>query len=170
MTDTFAYQPPADYQSMVITLDHISAIDDGHSRQKFVASSQDAVDSLLALFRYYKEQDIMLSSKTVAMIVAAQATPNVVWVYRTRENVQLVLSTEAWLAACADPDLGDGSAMQAVDKLSATIASAEANLIQSSGGVVPLFFVSFDREVILAADPTEGVAAEVMNGSEIKAV
>jgi hypothetical protein len=160
-----------DFNSLVATIDHLSQIEDGHTRQKFVASTQTVTASILALIAYYGEQDMLINERTVKLLAEADQQDNVVFVYRTPQNVQIVTDMDTWNFACLDDDLGAGSMLKATDVLMQMTAQAEGQILEANGGrVVPLFFFSLSRDEVLPADPTAGVAAEVAAASTVEDV
>lgn len=161
--DTAAAVQP-EFNSLVATIDHLSQINDGETRQKFVASTQSVTASLLALFAYYGESAMMANERTIDLFTQAAQDENVVFVYRTPANIQIVTDMETWNFACTDPALGNGSMLVATDALMQMTANAEGQIVQQFGGVVPLFYFSLSREEVVeeVADATAGVAADLV--------
>jgi hypothetical protein len=168
-----ANQPQPEFNSLVATIDHLSQINDGETRQKFVASTQSVTASLLALFAYYGESKFAVNERTIDLFTKAAQAENVVWVYRTPENIQIVTDMDTWNFACTDENVGNGSMLVATDALMQLTANAEAQVVEQCGGVVPLFFFSLTREAIeepARPDVTAGVAADLVATAEVQDV
>lgn len=175
------YQPTADYPankdgtpefaSLVLTIDHLATREDHHVVQKMVLSTQTDIETLLALFAYYGESHLTTNPKTIELLQQAGRSELAVFVYHTRENVQIVASTPTWDTLVQHPDFGKGSSLVATDALTQAVANLVGELRAANGGqVVPLFLVAPTLEKPEAVDPTRGMAAEMAERSNIQDV
>jgi hypothetical protein len=138
-----------DYASVIITLDHLSAGREGnpHVHNKFVFSTQDEVEAILALFAYYGETTLGLNPRTVKVLGEAFTKDYPVLVYQTTENTELVLAMDTFLELINNENFGDGSILMAVERLVQTYQRIAIDILagQPSGARAAPF--AFELEV-----------------------
>jgi hypothetical protein len=108
-----------EYQSVIITLDHLSAGREGnpHIHNKFVFSTQDEVEALLALFAYYGESTLGLNARTVKVMGEMFTKDYPVLAYQTTTNTELVLAMDTFIELINNDTFGDGSIFMAVERI-----------------------------------------------------
>lgn len=139
-----------EFLSVILTLDHSTAPrEDGSLLQKFVGSTQDLTEAMLALFNYYEESHLLFAKSTVEMFQMAAQAEMPCFVYRTRENVQIVMSAETFQGLCAS----QGGSILAASAMIADVAGKSIVDAMREGGDAPvLYFLSFEQ-------PSEAMSA-----------
>lgn len=148
-----------EFGSILLTLDHLTNRADHHVVQKFVLSTELQDETLLALFRYYKEEHLLTRASTIKLLQEAAKTDYPIYVYTTPQNIQILASTAAWDTLVQSPDGGQGSALLAVDFITSHIARIHGELAERNGGeFVPLILLSLG---FLACEPAPATPAPV---------
>lgn len=152
---------PSEYQSVVITLDHLLYRKDGHMTTKAVYSTEEAEQALLSLLRYYGEADLAAVPSTLDIFIRGRSNKQgSVYLYvvpagPTRSNgeanqgliVQAVMSTETLQFLISHPYLGSGSFANAVKKLVDQILKTMGDLRDATNGSFPkLTLLSYSEE------------------------
>jgi len=155
MTETVPQENPEspvemEFDTVILTLDHTTVPrEDGSLLQKFVCSTQDLTTSMLALFKYYGEEHLLHAKSTLEMFQQAALSRMPAFVYRTRENVQIVMTADTMMAVIGSQggSVLKGSAMVA-DMAGRALIDILAN--QTEAPVLLLLtFETFPTELVL---------------------
>jgi len=154
MTDlqaSTALSRPTEFGSVILTIDHTSTREDGHVVQKFVASTEGVLETMLALFNYYGEAHLLNSAATLRLFAAFDREPFSAFIYRTKENVQIVIPTETLVLLTAS----HSTLLAATDALLDIAGAAIVGTDKQAGGVVPLLVVSLSQDAPAEEAPSE---------------
>lgn len=134
---------PREFKSVLLTVDHTSTRKDGHYVQKMVKSTQELTDSMLSLFGYYNEKHLLHSGNTIALFQQAAKSVMPCFVYRTPENVQIVMAEVTYAALI--------NAKQTLLEAEDFIVNAAGEMLKmvqdQRGEAVPLLLLDFTTEV-----------------------
>lgn len=137
MTDT---APAAAFHTVLLTIDHsTSPRPNGHLIQKFVGSTEDLVTSMYSLLEYYEELHL-LQPATLRQFQEAYVSKYPAFIYRTRENVQVVMSAETFSMLVS---YKEGNIFEATQLILNTVGEVITNNDGAAGGVVPIVLFSF---------------------------
>lgn len=121
------------YKSVILTVDHTQAIAP-QVVQKVVHSTETIEEALLSNINYYKEQHLLHSIETIKQFQELAKANLPAIAYRTPENLQIILSQDAFDAQFSrSEDLLDCH-QYILDTVGQVISAAE----KSAGAVIPL--------------------------------
>lgn len=158
-----------EYDSIIITMDHLMENDTGHVNTKMVLSTEDAEAALFSLFDYYGERARIsaLTSTLDLLVQNRMSLEKGIFLYvvpsETRDRfgnliLQVVMSTNLFAALTRHPDFGDGSEFILIQKLTEHFAKILAAINKSNGGnFPPLSYIGFEEQV---AGPKEAPREE----------
>lgn len=130
---------PREYKSIILTVDHTSTRKDDHVVQKMVKSTETLNETMLSLFGYYQEKHLLHSASTLEMFQEAGKSVMPCFIYRTPENVQIVMAEVTYAALISRK----GTLLEAED----FIVNAAGEMLKMAqdqrGDAVPLMLFSF---------------------------
>ena len=139
MTDT--NDRKAEFQSVILTVDHSTAPrENGHLIQKFVCSTEDLVTSMVSLIDYYKEQHLMQAA-TIRQFQEAHVANFPAFIYRTPENIQIVMDAETFVALNIR---NEGNVLATTQHILDTVGQVITENDEAAGGVMPLLLFSWE--------------------------
>lgn len=141
--DALVAEQNPEFQSAVVTIDHTSTRPDEHVVQKVVYSTQSLTGSVLALIDYYDEKHLLASEGTISQFQEAARAENPAFVYRTPENVQIVIDFVALQNLVAREG---GSLLVALDGLVNNAGRVISDLERAVGAAVPLILFDYSSE------------------------
>jgi hypothetical protein len=145
-TDT-AQQVADEFNSIILTVDHTSTIPGRHVVQKTVFSTETLEEAALALLKYYNQADLLASVDTISQFQAIAASQFPCLVYRTPENVQIVMALDTFNALVAR----SSSLLDATSFVLDTVGQVIVETEEAAGDVIPLQVLSWDEiDVALA--------------------
>ena len=137
-----ADQAEQEFATVVLTLDHTTAPrEDGSLLQKFVCSTQDLTSSMLGLFSYYEEEHLLHAKSTIELFQQAAFSAMPAFVYRTRENVQIVLAASTMTAVIASQD---GSVLKASAMIADIAGRVLTDALETQTEAPVLLLLAFD--------------------------
>lgn len=140
----------AEFGSIILTVDHTSTIPGPHSVQKAVFSTETLEEAALAILKYYGETDLLASASTIAQFQELGKAELPALVYRTPENVQIVMALATFNALVARSE----SLLDATTFILDTVGEFIVTSEQAAGGVVPLMVLSWaEAEVAIPDTP-----------------
>jgi hypothetical protein len=143
-----------EFGSVILTVDHTSTIPGPHSVQKMVFSTETLVEATLAVLKYYGEEALLASADTIAQFQGLAQTELPALVYRTPENVQIVLDYATFSALVERSETMLDASTFILNTVGELIVTAE----QAAGGVVPILVLSWaEGEVAPIEEPTRPV-------------
>lgn len=130
-----------EYLSVIFTVDHTTDIP-VHSVQKMVFSTQTLEEAAVAVMAYYDESHLLTSTDTIRQFqeIGKATLPGLI--YRTPENVQIIMSLDTFAALCDRSETLLEATAFVLDTAGELINMAE----QASGSVVPLIALSWSEE------------------------
>lgn len=139
-----------EFDTIILTIDEISGNPELGDIvvQKFVLSSQDALDALVANAIYFGQPNLLATPTHGRLLRQSGEMSDPVFVYVTpREGtIQVIASMQTWNNLVSHPEIGDGSAMVATDKLQKIVADAIAAAANSLGGIPNLLLLDLSSE------------------------
>jgi hypothetical protein len=154
-----------DFNSIVITIDHLTVRDDDrHVVQKFVTSTQTLKESIVALMHYYGEQHLLQKMSTINLFSEIEKAENPVFIYPSPENIQLVTDMETWEYLVSHPQFGDYNQLVTTLSLFNLVAGVLPKEPTKEAGDkrtdVQLQLIDVSFSDVLTVDETQGVADE----------
>lgn len=134
----------SEFGSVILTVDHTSTIPGAHSVQKMVFSTETLVEATLAILKYYGEEGLLASADTIAQFQQLFQTKLPALVYRTPENVQIVLDFATFKALVERSESFLDASTFILNTVGELIVTAE----QAAGGVVPILVLSWAEEEV----------------------
>jgi hypothetical protein len=135
-----ATEAPREFQSVILTLDHTTSRNDEHVVQKFVASTQTLTGAMLALFGYYAEDHLLHSQATIEQFQQAALEQFPCFVYRTPENVQIVMDQATFNLVCFQ----NGSVLQASQAIADMAGQVLSDTEKKAGAAIPVTLFAFE--------------------------
>lgn len=129
-----------EFGSVILTVDHTSTNAGPHSIQKAVFSTETLEEAMLALLKYYQNTDLLASASTIAQFQQVAQTALPCMVYRSPENVQIVMALDTFNALIAR----SSSLLDATTFILDTVGEVIAGTEQVAGGCIPLQVLSWD--------------------------
>lgn len=137
---TVETETQAEFATVILTIDHSTAPrKNGHLIQKFVTSTEDLVTSMFSLLEYYEETHL-IQPATIRQFNLADQSEFPAFVYRTRENIQVVMNADTFVMLAGTKD---GSILSATQMILDEVGRAITDADQEAGGVVPIILFSF---------------------------
>lgn len=131
-----------DYNSVILTLDHMMVRTDQHRVQKFVLSTQSPTESLVSILHYYRDSAMLGRASTLEVLQEGAKSDLSVYCYTGPVNVQLIMSPQSYATFVGHPDWGNGSELVAADKFTQFVAEYQNAQIKVRGGLCPLFNIT----------------------------
>lgn len=162
-------EAPEDFSSIVLTLDHLSAIEDEHTRHKFVCSTQSLNESMIALFAYYGLSGLLQQPSTIELFQqAGQPVGLPVFVLHTEENTQVVCDADTY--AVLLNSVGQGSMLKATEALVDMVGSNLRLQKQVQGAPSTLSLLMFAaQDLDPAEEPVEPSSFDTQDEPEVSA-
>lgn len=150
MTDT--NDKAAEFASVILTIDHTTQpTANGHLLQKFVASTEDLVTSMVSLIDYYKEPHLMQAA-TIRQFQEAHVSEFPAFVYRTPENIQVVMDAQTFTMLVGR---NEGNVLKATQHILNTAGQIITENDEAAGGVMPLLLFSWEFGEVEQAEAAE---------------
>lgn len=132
-----------EFGSVILTVDHTSAIPGPHVVQKMVFSTETLEEAALANLKYYSEEGLLASASTIAQFQALAKTDLPCLVYRTPENVQIIMALDTFNALVARSE----SLLDATTFVLNTVGELIVASEKAAGAPVPLLVLSWAEAV-----------------------
>lgn len=129
----------AEFGSIILTVDHTSTIPGPHSIQKAVFSTETLEEAALAVLKYYDEEKLLASASTIAQFQEIAKTDLPALIYRTPENVQIIMALDTFNALVARSESLLDATSFILDTAGQLIVATE----EQAGGPVPLLVLSW---------------------------
>lgn len=139
MTDTT--DTPAEFRSVLLTVDHSTAPrPNGALIQKFVGSTEDLVTSMFSLLEYYGETHLICPA-TIRQFNEAHVAEFPAFVYRSKENIQIVLEANTFTLLVGRHE---GNVLAATQHILDTAGQVITDSDEAAGGVMPILLFSWN--------------------------
>lgn len=148
---------PQEYETVILTIDHTSTRKDDHVVQKYVASTQSLTSAMLSLFGYYDEDHLLHSEATIALFQRAAQNPACAFVYRTRDNIQVVMTAATFETLVA---ISGGSILAGTSRMLDMAGEMIVANEQAARGPIPLSLLEFEVGPMPAPAPAPAPAKE----------
>lgn len=135
-----------EYGSVILTVDHTTAIVP-HAVQKLVFSTESLNEAAIAVIKYYGEEAILASADTIEQFQALAQSKYPCLVYRTPENVEIILSLDTYNALIARSETLLDANTFILDTVGEIIVTSE----QAAGAPIPLFALAWDEGEVAPA-------------------
>lgn len=147
---------PADFTSIVLTLDHLQQdVPEGVRAFKFVCSTQTVNETMIALFAYYGISQLLAEPSTIETFQEAAAAVGLpVFILHTNVNTQVVTDADTWAVLL---NYFGGSMLSATEALEDMVVNHLRLQKQIQGGIPTLSLFMFSSEDV---DVPEGVERE----------
>lgn len=129
----------SEFGSIILTVDHTSTIPGPHSVQKAVFSTETLEEAALAVLQYYNEEKLLASASTIAQFQEIAKTALPALVYRTPENVQIIMALDTFNALVARSESLLDATSFILDTAGQLIVATE----EQAGAPVPLLVLSW---------------------------
>ena len=129
----------AEFGSIILTVDHTSTIPGPHSVQKAVFSTETLEEAALAVLQYYGEEKLLASASTISQFQEIAKTDLPALIYRTPENVQIVMALDTFNALVARSESLLDATSFILDTAGQLIVATE----EQAGAPVPLLVLSW---------------------------
>lgn len=146
-TQNLATAAPSEFKSVVLTIDAHSGQAGDKYVQKFVGSSEDLTEAVIAILQYYDMAHLLTSAATINQFQRAATEQAPAFVIRTKSNVEIILGQEAFSLLCFQAGSAMAASMMIADMAGRAIVDTE----EAAGGPVPIVLMSFELGSIAPA-------------------
>lgn len=144
MPDVSENAQVAEFKSIILTVDHTSTIPGPHVIQKTVLSTESLEQTALSLLKYYDEGGLLASEVTIRQFQELSHSQYPCLVYRTPENVQIIMAYATFQALVALSE----SLLDATTFVLDTVGQIIVETEDAAGEAIPLQVLAWDEVVV----------------------
>lgn len=142
-----------EFGSVILTVDHTSTLPGPHTVQKMVFSTETLEEAAIALLKYYSEEALLANVQTIAQFQELGRTKLPALIYRTPENVQIVMALDTF----NELHLRSETLLDTTTFILNTVGELIVTAEQAAGGPVPLLVLGWEEHQLAEAEAQQPV-------------